>query len=215
MIDILIPVLGRPHNAHKVATSVERNTRAEHRLIFLCSPTDYEEMEACRNVSGAETLVVDWDPAAGDYARKINWGFSQGQSEWIFQGADDLYFHRDWDVEALAVAHSTTRRVIGTNDLHNPRVLRGTHSTHSLIARSYVEDGQVLCEDYDHQYVDNELCATSRRRGEFAFAPRSIVEHLHPYWGLAEDDPTYRKAMRETRADARLYTSRLGQGRRA
>ena len=31
--------------------------------------------------------------------------------------------------------------VIGTNDLHNPAVLRGLHSTHSLVKRTYADLG--------------------------------------------------------------------------
>jgi len=212
VIDILIPVLRRPQNAQKVAESASKNTRSEHRLLFLCSPGDYEELDACRNVTGAETLVVGWIPGSGDYARKINWGFSQGSAEWVFQGADDVRFHRDWDVEALEVARSSKKRVIGTNDLHNPRVLRGEHSTHSLIARSYVlEVGEVLCEEYDHQYVDDELIALAKRREEFAFAKKSVVEHFHPHYGDAERDSTYTKAFRASMADRKLYRQRVGR----
>ena len=30
--------------------------------------------------------------------------------------------------------------MIGTNDKHNPSVRRGIHSTHTLFARSYIEE---------------------------------------------------------------------------
>ena len=210
MIDILIPVLRRPLNARRVTTSILISTRNAYTVYFICSPGDHAQIEACRNVSSAQTLVVEWKPGAGDYARKINWGYRHSESPWIFQGADDILFQPSWDMEALAVATATGKRVIGTNDLHNPRVLRGQHSTHSLIARSYADEhGEVLCEEYDHQYVDNELVELAKRRGEWAFSKKAVVEHLHPFYGDAEGDSTYTKAMRKTNADRKLFQFRL------
>jgi hypothetical protein len=68
----------------------------------------------------------------------------------------------------------------------------------------------VLFEGYDHQYVDTEFITVARKRREWAFARRSVVEHFHPHWGLAETDSTYKKAMRSTGADLRLYKQRMG-----
>ena len=116
------------------------------------------------------------------------------------------------------MARQGGKRVIGTNDLHNPSVKRGKHSTHSLIARSYVEErpatadesDPVMWEGYDHQYVDLELIEVAKRRNEFQFAQNAIVEHFHPHWGNARTDPTYKKAFRRTVADRKLYAERLG-----
>jgi glycosyltransferase involved in cell wall biosynthesis len=216
VIDILIPVLRRPRNAQKVVDSIRRSTMSEYRILFICSPRDIPQIRACER-TGAEVVLTDWNPASGDYARKINFGFSLGDSEWVFQGADDVIFHPNWDVAAIWASRNG-KRVIGTNDLHNPSVKRGKHSTHSLIARSYVderpatvdESDPVLWEGYDHQYVDLELIEVAKRRNEFAFAQNSIVEHFHPHWGNAASDPTYKKAFRRTVADRRLYAQRLG-----
>ena len=217
MIDILIPVLRRPHNAQRVMDSIRGATGTPHRVHFICSPRDNPQIDACL-LTGAAVLVCDWNPSAGDYARKINWGFRVTADEWVFQGADDVIFHPNWDAAALSVARQTKKRVIGTNDLHNPSVKRGKHSTHTLIARSYVEErpatidesDPVMWEGYDHQYVDLELIEVAKRRNEFAFAQNAIVEHFHPHWGNALTDPTYRKAFRRTVADRMLYAERLG-----
>ena len=214
-IDILVPVLGRPQNAAKVAESL-KVTKSDYRLVFIASPNDTEQIAACREI--ADVLVVDWAPGKADYAKKINTGFSETQNEWVFQGADDIVFSDGWDEAALFVATKNRKRVIGTNDLHNPSVKKAMHSTHTLFARSYIEEwggtlddtGTVLCELYDHQYVDTEFIAVARKRREWAFARRSIVEHLHPHWGLAETDKTYAKAMRQTGRDMRLYKERMG-----
>jgi len=106
--------------------------------------------------------------------------------------------------------------VVGTNDLHSPAVQTGKHATHILFARSYIEEcggtfdgtGAVFCEQYDHQFVDNEFIATAKARGEWSFARDSVVEHLHPVWGKASWDATYEKAFRATAADTRLFTAR-------
>ena len=53
--------------------------------------------------------------------------------------------------------------MIGTDDQANPKVMRGHHSTHSLIRCSYIDSpgatwhdgpGAVYSEAYDHQWVD-------------------------------------------------------------
>jgi glycosyltransferase involved in cell wall biosynthesis len=219
VIDILIPVLRRPENAQKVVDSIRASTMSEYRVLFICSPRDKPQIAVCTQ-TGAEVLLTDWNPGPGDYARKINLGFAQGDSEWVFQGADDIIFHANWDVAAIWASRNG-KRVIGTNDLHNPSVRKGKHSTHSLIARSYVEErpatadesDPVLFEGYDHQYVDTELIEVAKRRKEFAFAGNSIVEHFHPNWGNAANDPTYRKAMRRAVADRNLYFERMGHSR--
>ncbi len=217
-IDILIPVLSRPHNVKPLLESVQV-TEAPYRVIFLCSPHDPLQIRACER-SGAETLIVNWPAGKADYAKKINYGFEHSDSEWVFQGADDLKFHPGWDVEALADAERHGRDVIGINDLHNPRVLRGLGSTHTLFSRSYIEEqggttdntGTVLCELYDHQYVDNEFVETARKRKVWVFCRTAIVEHMHPAWGLAKSDKTYKKALRNSLADYHLFQRRVMGG---
>lgn len=219
-IDILVPVLGRPQNVKPLLETV-KVTDCEYRVYFICSPGDREQIKACRR-SKMETLVCDWEPGRGDFAKKINWAFPQTDSPWVFQAADDLCFHWGWDIFALRIAGQRGAGVIGTNDLGNPLVKRGGHSTHTLIRRSYIDEyggtyddtGLVFCELYDHQYCDNEFVQTAIRRGQWAFAKRSIVEHLHPHWGKAPPDATYEKATRATREDGQLYLRRNKQGDR-
>ena len=196
-------------------------TQAPHRVFFICSPSDHAEIEACE-ASTAITLVVPWEPEAADFARKINWAFPQTDAPFVFQGADDLRFHERWDEHALRVAEHRGAGVIGTNDLGNPLVKRGGHSTHTLIRRSYIDtyggtyddSGLVFCEKYDHQYVDNEFVQTAIRRGQWAFSKRSIVEHLHPHWRKSPTDATYAKATRATLEDGKLYVRRMKLGDR-
>lgn len=210
MIDLLIPVLGRPERAGPLVTSIQGATEHAHRIVFLCSPNDRAQIEATMATT-AETIIVPWKPGPGDYARKINHGIAYTQGEWIFQGADDLRFHPGWDDAALAVGYPVT----GTNDLGNPLVIRGGHATHSLVHRQYVEEqgtvdepGKLLHEGYDHCWVDNELIETARSRGAFRAARRSHVEHLHHIWRKGQDDATYRRGQEGYQRDHALFLTR-------
>lgn len=218
MIDVLIPVLERPQNARHVTESIHENTASPHLILFICSKGDRDQIEACYT-TGEAVAIADWPSERGDFARKINHGFRMTEGEFLFIGADDLRFHPGWDTEALK---HTRAGVIGTQDLGHPSVKRGVLSTHPLVRRSYIEEqggtfdgsGEVLCELYDHQYVDVELCETAKARGQWAFARSSVVEHLHPLWGKGAQDKTYEKAFRDARADAHLSMRRLRDMRR-
>lgn len=215
MIAILCPVLDRPHNAGPFYDSCA-GTRAEHEVYFICSPGDSEQIAACKT-TGAKVLTVPWRPGPADFAKKINWAFDHTDEEWLFQAADDVRFTPKWDVHALVVAQRKNAGVIGTNDLGNPSVKRGRHSTHTLFRREYIErwggtvdgSGRVFSEVYDHQWCDNEFIMTATYRRQFAFSRNSIVEHLHPHWGKNEMDPTYEKATRSSESDMLLYKERF------
>ncbi len=104
--------------------------------------------------------------------------------------------------------------VVGTNDLLNPRVMRGEHATHMLIRRSYIDEigsswdgpGIVAHEGYHHWYVDDEIVMAAKLRGRFQAAVGSHVQHFHPMGGKVPDDEVYVKA---------LFTRRLKDAVRA
>jgi len=217
-VAVLVPVLDRPQNAQPLADSLAAATTVAYRLVFVCSPGDRAEIAACRD-TGADVLVAGWEPGRGDFARKINHAYRLTGEPYLFQAADDVSFHPLWDVEALAAITAGSGDgfgVCGTNDQANPLVRQGRHSTHSLIARWYVDEcgasadgpGSVFSEAYWHQYVDNELVGLARLRGCFTFAARSVVAHRHPVWRTADDDATYRKGKLHVREDARLFAQR-------
>lgn len=215
LIVILIPVLGRPERVETVIANLHSSCQVGWRAIFLCSLGDQDQIEACLR-TGVDTVVVDWSAGPGDFARKINFGYRISTEPFIQIGADDLFFHRGWDEEVLRCHEMTGAGVVGTNDLHNPRVLRGQHATHPFISRSYIEQyggtfdrsGEIFCELYDHQFVDDELVLTATLRNQWAFAEKAKVEHLHPYFGKSEMDATYEKALRATQADRSLFMRR-------
>lgn len=185
---VIVPVLRRPHRAALVAASLEAATPGgAARLLFVATEDDIAEIEAVK-ATGADLMILPGNHDQGQYSKKINYGYQQSTEPLLFLGADDLDFHPGW--LAAARAHLTdTIAVVGTNDLGNPRVMRGEHATHFLVARWYADrygtidrPRQVLHEGYWHETCDDELVATARHRGAWSFAMDSHVEHLHPHW---------------------------------
>lgn len=222
---VLVPVLGRPQNAAPLVESFLDARTVDSHLMFLCSPEDASQIAACRDAQDLDNysvtvVTVDHEPGPGDFARKINGGYRLTAAPFIFQAADDVVFCPGWDRAAMFTADLHGAGVVGTNDHGNPRVMRGHHSTHSLIRRAYVETqggsldgpGIVFHEGYGHQWVDTELVELAKSRGQFAFAADSAVCHEHPFWDkTVPDDDTYRKGQASAQADHRLYQRRRQQ----
>lgn len=193
-IVVIIPVLRRPHRAAAVVEAFAAATqRHVYRILFVGTPGDDAELDAVR-ATGCDLLTVG-PHADGDYARKINAGYRASREPWMLCGADDIKPHPGWLEAAMAKAMPRTG-VVGTNDLGSARVMTGLHSTHSVVRRSYIDEhgtidepGKVMHEGYIHEFVDDELVQTAQRRGAWAFAADSIVEHLHPNWTGADGKP--------------------------
>lgn len=209
---VLIPVLRRPHRVSSVLSSALAATPSA-RVLFVASPGDDAEQDAVR-AAGADLLVIPQSPGPGDFARKINAGYRHTSEPLLFVGADDLDFHPGWFEAARRQLRSGVG-VVGTNDLGNARVMRGEHATHFLVTRAYIdahgtidEPDKVLHEGYPHEFVDDEMVATAKHRGAWAFAHDSVVEHLHPLWGKAPTDELYDAHDQRMKAGRRVYQRR-------
>lgn len=195
---ILIPVLRRPQNIVPLLQSIQKNTPIPHETIFIASPSDKDEITALIEYGAIYMIMPEDFEGRGDYARKINTGFRVVEAEWYFTGADDLRFHPGWFGAAMQTYERSGSCVIGTNDLGNPLVKSGHHSTHSLVLGEYIQEcgtidepGKVLHEGYPHEFVDTELIDTAKWRGAWSFSANSRVEHLHPNWGKGSMDSLY------------------------
>lgn len=200
---ILVPVLNRPHRVKPLLDSI-RETVPDAETLFICSHGDEAEKQAIRAEGGV--FIVE----SGGYAQKINAGWSFTRESLLFLGADDLRFVEGWYEEAKA--HLTDGvQVVGVNDLLRRR---REHATHFLVTREYAargtidEPGKLLHEGYNHWWIDDEFIATAKSRGAYAYAPHSIVEHLHPMGGNAPDDPTYRLGRSQVRQDRKHFARR-------
>ena len=219
-VAVLIPVLNRPERVEPLLASLYGSQRQERLLpIFLATEGDEDELAAIRAADGdPHVMVLPGPREPGDYARKMNHAMrllyhEPGTAEWAFLGADDLCFCHGWADLAIA-ASAGTFDVVGTNDLGNPEVTRGQHSTHSLVHVSYLGRGTIdepralLHEGYRHNWVDTEFVQTAQRRGAYVKAFDSMVEHLHPHWGKGTLDATYQLGLSDYDTDRRLFLAR-------
>lgn len=202
---VIVPMRGRPHRVAPLLETLYATCKPT--VLFAIDPNDQAVARAIDAVR-ADRFDVIWRKR-GDYARKINEGIARTTAEHLFLAADDLAFHPGW-YEAAAALLDGPIGVVGTNDICNPRTMRGDHATHCLVARWYSElgtiDGQpgLLHEGYRHEYVDDELVGTAKHRRAWAFAADSIVEHLHPLASKAPMDDQYAAQgmrMRASRAE--------------
>ncbi len=220
MIAILVPVLGRPQQIKPLLENITSATDLEHRVVFICSPDDKTRL-ICKKTK-AQTIVVPWEPDRADFAKKINHAYELVEEEYLFQAATDLVFHEGWASQVVRTAAINGVGVVGTNDLGNPSVKKGGHSTHILFTRSYIDTfggtydntGTVFSEAYSHQFVDTEFVQTAMLRRQFKPCLKSIVEHMHPHWGKGEMDSTYEKSELNFLEDAKIFNNRMRQIRR-
>lgn len=209
-VDVIVPVLHRPQNVEPLLRSLRASTGLAT-AWFVVEPDDPIEAGTV-TVHGGNVLTC-----AGTFARKVNHAVPYTSAPWVLLVGDDVIFRPGWLDAAMAVAAATGAQVVGTNDLGNPRVIRGEHATHMLIARDYIDkhgaswDGPgVVChEGFRHWYVDDEIVTAARQRGVWAPALDSIVEHNHPAWGKAADDDVYRLGQAYADQDRALFLERF------
>lgn len=210
---VLVPMLGRAHRVVPLLESVHAST-GDARVLFLCHHGDDDVLRAVKD-AGADHMLVTRS-LIGDYARKVNVAYKATTEPLLFLGASDLFFHPGWLDAVRAELVDERIGVVGTNDMGNPRVIAGQHSTHSLVTRVYADrygtidgPGQVLCEAYPHEYVDDEFVATAKYRGAYAHAHDAHVEHLHPNWHPdVPMDETYRGQSRRMAVGRRVFQRR-------
>lgn len=212
---IVVPLLHRAHRMPTMLASAQATVPAA-RVLAVCTPNDTAVIRAV-DAAGVERLMVPYDPT-GDWARKINAGYRHTTEPLIFTGADDLLFHPGW-FEAATAKLGPGVGVVGTNDMCNPRVMRGEHATHFLVTREYADKqgtldgpGAVVVECYVHEYVDTEAVGTAKKRGSWIFAVDSVVKHQHPLCEESIDsdgrDPHYREQRRRMRQSWPLFRKR-------
>lgn len=214
MVDVVVvvPMLGRAHLVPRLLESLHGST-GDARVLFMCHRGDVDVLKAVVK-AGVDYMVVTRAPI-GDYARKVNVAYRSTTEPLIFLGASDLFFLPGW-LDACRAELRPGIGVVGTNDMGSPRVIAGEHSTHSLVTREYADQfgtvdgpGQILCEAYPHEFVDDELVGTARFRNAYAHAFDARVKHEHPNW--YPDIPTdevYRGQGRRLATGRRIFNRR-------
>lgn len=204
----LVPVLDRPKNVKRLMDS-HAASETPGRLLFVATEGDDREIRAL-DKHGAEyvtTKRISWPNKINETYRQI-----RESCEWVLFGADDVDFHQDWFANTRPYRDQPEIMVIGTNDLGNPRVIAGDHTTHPLVRATYmgtVDDPEAIVHTgYRHWCVDDEFLWTAKKRGVWASCPTAIIEHLHPYWKKGSWDATYSQGELNNKADMRLWGKR-------
>jgi hypothetical protein len=212
-VDVIIPVLHRPQNIRPLMESLRASTGLAT-AYFVCEEDDAEEIAEVK-ANGGQVLT---DPGCHTFAEKVNFAYGQTSAPWLLLVGDDVRFRPGWLDHAQDVARRYKADVVGTNDLANPRVIRGEHATHPMIRRAYVEehgaswDGPgIVCGPYRHWYCDDEWTTVAKQRGVFQPALGAQVEHMHPIFGKGEDDDVYRLGQKHAAEDKKLYARRLAR----
>lgn len=217
---IAVPVLRRPHRVQPLLQSIRSATTGPYRVLFIANEGDRSEIAAIRR-SDADLLVQPyphhpsrWRERPGEWAVKLNRVYRESSEPLIFCGADDIEFHPGW-ADAVRARVAPGVGLIGTNDMHNPRVIAGEHATHFVFVRGYVdrygtidEPRKMLHEGYAFEHCDDEAIATAKARGAWVFAEDAKVEHLHANYGLAPVDPLYAQQNARMVASRRLFDQR-------
>ena len=214
---VIVPVLGRPGSAAPFMESLAASGAPLARVYAVADLDDPDTAKAW-DEAGATVLTFADFGRPGTFAQKVNAGYRVTSEPWLLLTGDDVRFHPGWLDQAQAAARDGAA-VVGTNDLHNPRVVAGDHSPHPLIRRAYIDehgaswDGPkiVAHEGYRHWFVDDEIVLAAKQRGTWVMAIHAKVEHLHPLWGLAADDATYALGREHTEADKALFEARLAR----
>lgn len=210
-VAIIVPVLGRPEHAKVFMDSLRANTPKGVCRVVALEDWSSDDGDAWQE-EGAHVLSAK---GRHTFAQKINYGFKVTDEPWVFLVGSDVKFHPWWYQTAKKVMDKGFL-VVGTNDLGTARVQSGEHATHMFIKRSYVDeygaswDGPgVVCHEYHHWFVDDEIVLKAKLAGVFQAATGSIVEHLHPYFGRGEMDDVYRLGELNAKADQREFMERV------
>jgi glycosyltransferase involved in cell wall biosynthesis len=226
---IIIPLWLRTKNIARVYESATTAT-PDANVLFVASEGDVYVRETLEGFCLNHILTPGPGGDRGDYARKINVGYRETREPFIFTGADDILFDPGWYAPARALISEGDTLVddegvefyrmggvgvVGTVDGCNGRTMDGTHSTHTLVARWYADQGGPVDEDhaiyfegYYHEYCDDELCRVAMVRGAYAHSFDSLVRHDHMLLDPSLDDDTYRHGRGFTRMSRRLFLQR-------
>ncbi|MFI6681885.1 hypothetical protein [Kribbella sp. NPDC050470] len=205
---VIVPAMRYAH-AERFMTSLRASTGMAT-VYAVAAGNEAEAIEAW-SAAGAEILLGD----GTTFAQRMNTGYRCTTEPWTFVVGDDVVFRPGWLDHAQSIA-GERYHVIGTNDLGNPHVMAGEHATHMLIRRSYIDDvgaswdgpKNVCHEGYRHWFVDNEIVTAAQQRDVWAMSLGSVVEHLHPAWGKADNDDVYELGQSHAPQDRVLFEER-------
>jgi hypothetical protein len=155
--------------------------------------SDTDTLEAWTARDSVQVVIVGEERRS--FACKANDGYRRTEAPWILIVGDDVRFERQWLTMAFDAGAPGRAQVIGTNDL-------------GLQSRGELSPHLLSHEGYAHNYVDREIQAVAQQRGVYAFARRSVIEHLHHAASKAPVDATYQLGTATLAEDKALWKQR-------
>lgn len=211
-VAVIVPAMNRPQNVKPFMDSFEAAMTHNARVYWVC---DSHHIEQLNELEKFDCEVIMNSSGRKNFASKANVGYRTTEESWILLVGDDVIFHERWLNEALTVARKGFS-LVSTNDLGNHNVRNGELAIHPLIRRQWVDEsgaswdgpGYIAHEGYVHNCVDREWTAVAKMQNEFAFAPKSIIEHMHPNFKKAKRDEIYEIGKRAAGKDDKLFRER-------
>ncbi len=135
----------------------------------------------------------------GEYVKAINYGYTNTTEPFIFCGADDIMFSKDWDLKLLKVMEDKTINVTGgVDDWACSKSM--VHISHPMLRRSYCQEqgtswggdtAELYFSGYKHYQCDIEMENVALNRGCLKVCPDCFIDHIHFVNGKASHDFTY------------------------
>lgn len=205
VIGIIIPTYRRPHAIVRAYNNAHENTETDHRIYFVIEPEEWDSFNVIKENN--YNLIISKYP--GNHTGSANTAYEETTEPFFMIANDDFNFHKGWDIKALEKMTDDIG-VVGVNDGNN------RYTPITLVRRAYIEEfsgspdtvNTLYYPGYNHNYVDTEFSEVAKKRGKFAEAPESMVEHMHWAFNKATMDETYSKSNATAPADSITYQNR-------
>lgn len=197
MIHILLPTMGRPHQAYSLVRKIEVRLKAGFTLWVLL---DKKEDLYPHDAEYSDRVKVRIATAEG-FWRVLN-EFMPEDEPFIWL-ADDVNPKVTFLDLALICWENNYPNGLGLVVLNDGFVKWGGACFGMTTARwIYVLFGQPFFpEEFGHAYLDTLAADRSKALNRYYFCQQSIVIHVHPQVGLAEFDETYWKIKERSYGD--------------
>ena len=188
-ISICLPTRGRPLQLStmiKTATELATDAKGIEFLIYVdeddLTMVDFSHPNA--TILRGERLTI---------SKMTNLLASISQGNLIMYAADDIIFRtKNWDSIVLQHYNNSAHKIclIHGDDLGQDS---NKIATHGFVSRDlYNLLGYLLPTYFRADFCDTWMTEICVKSGTRSFVPNLIIEHIHPAWGKADIDETYR-----------------------
>lgn len=188
-ISICIPSRGRPKQLKRMIDSALKSAANVNRIEFLVYADNDDESMV--NFSHKNTKVFWCEHRT--ISEMTNYLASKSDGSLIMYCADDVIFRSHaWDdlIEMKYLQSKQKTCLIHGDDLGQNSL---KIATHGFISRELYELlGYILPELFKSDFCDTWITEICSKSGIRIFTQQLVIEHMHPAWGKADIDSTYR-----------------------